>query len=103
MKKTLFIAAMLLSVSNLFAQLVVNSDGRVGIGYNVNPTYTLTVDSHNEALDRRYMGYFNCIHSGLHIEARGEMYGSSDYHKGLDILSACRQAPYVYGIYSKAT
>ena len=103
MKKTLFIAAMLLSVSNLFAQLVVNSDGRVGIGYNVNPTYTLTVDSHNEALDRRYMGYFNCIHSGLHIEARGEMYGSSDYHKGLDILSACPQAPYVYGIYSKAT
>ena len=103
MKKTLLIAAMLLSVSNSFAQLVVNSDGRVGIGYNVNPTYMLTVDSHNEAQERRYLGYFNCNHSGLHIEARGEMYGSSEYHKGLDILSACPQTPYVYGIYSRAT
>ena len=43
MKKTLFIAAMLLSVSNSFSQLVVDSLGRVGIGSLNTPISPLVV------------------------------------------------------------
>ncbi len=102
MKKNLFIAAMLLCVSNSFAQLVVDSLGRVGIGHNVTPNFLLTVDSHNEARERRHVGYFNCAHEGLFIENKGDSYESSDKLRGIRIESQSSSlgSRYMYGIQS---
>ncbi|MBQ6085939.1 MAG: T9SS type A sorting domain-containing protein [Bacteroidaceae bacterium] len=102
MKKNLFIAAMLLCVSNSFAQLVVDSLGRVGIGHNVTPNFLLTVDSHNEARERRHVGYFNCAHEGLFIENKGVPYESSENLRGIRIESQSSSlgSRYMYGIQS---
>ena len=99
MKKTLFIAAMLLFACNSFAQLVVDSLGRVGIGYNVTPNYLFTVDSHNEARERRHVSYFNCAHEGLYIENKGVPYESSDNLRGIRIESQSSSANFFCGVH----
>ena len=103
MKKTLFIAAMLLFACNSFAQLVVDSLGRVGIGYNVTPNYLFTVDSHNEARERRHVSYFNCAHEGLYIENKGVPYESSDNLRGIRIESQSSSANFFCGVHSLCT
>ena len=103
MKKTLFIAAMLLFACNSFAQLVVDSLGRVGIGYNVTPNYLFTVDSHNEARERRHVSYFNCAHEGLYIENKGVPYESSDNLRGIRIESQSSSANFLCGVHSLCT
>ena len=69
MKKTLFIAAMLLSVSNLFAQLIVDSLGHVRIGSTDAPTSVLTVGSTN--ISGAGIGCSHTGKYGMYLSANG--------------------------------
>ena len=102
MKKILLTMFWTVAVLNINAQLVVDSLGRVGIGYNVTPNYLFTVDSHNEARERRHVSYFNCAHEGLYIENKGVPYESSENLRGIRIesQSSSLNSRYIYGIQS---
>ena len=95
MKKTLLIAAMLLFVSNSFAQLVVDSLGRVRIGSTLAPTSVLSVGSTNisgAGIAASHTGNY-----GMYLSAIG-LTGEPVY--GLKISSSSTTEKN-YGVYSK--
>ncbi len=103
MKKILIMMLLAVAVQNINAQLVVDTYGRVGIGNNVTPNYLLTVNSYNEALERRYLGYFNCAHEGLYILNNGSPYESSSNQRGINLENSSTYAEYLYGLISQST
>ena len=103
MKKILIMIFLAVVVQNINAQLVIDTYGRVGIGNNVTPNYLLTVNSYNEALERRYLGYFNCAHEGLYIQNNGSPYESSSYQRGINLENSSTDAEYLYGLISQSS
>ena len=91
------------AAQNVNAQLVVDPNGRVGIGNNVTPNYLLAVNSYNETLERRYLGYFNCAHEGLYILNNGSPYESSSYQRGINLENSSTYAENLYGLISQSS
>ncbi|MBR3546885.1 MAG: T9SS type A sorting domain-containing protein [Bacteroidaceae bacterium] len=108
MKKTLFLAAMLLFVNNSFAQLIVDSLGHVRIGSTDAPTSVLTVGSTN--ISGAGIGCSHTGKYGMYLSANGltgePAYGlkisSFSYNKNYGIHSQALRSggssPYAYGV-----
>lgn len=108
MKKTLFLAAMLLFVNNSFAQLIVDSLGHVRIGSTDAPTSVLTVGSTN--ISGAGIGCSHTGKYGMYLSANGltgePAYGlkisSFSYNKNYGIHSQALlsggSSPYAYGV-----